>query len=117
MSSSIEYIRAGTLRVLAVTTATRSPALPDIPTVNEFVPGYESSFWTGIGAPKNTPAEIVGKLNKETNAALADAKMKARLAELGSTALPGSPADFGKLIVDETEKWAKVVKFANMKPE
>jgi tripartite-type tricarboxylate transporter receptor subunit TctC len=117
MSSSIEYIRAGKLRVLAVTTATRSPALPDIPTVNEFVPGYESSFWTGIGAPKNTPAEIVGKLNKETNAALADAKMKARLAELGSTALPGSPADFGKLIVDETEKWAKVVKFANMKPE
>ena len=117
MSSSIEYIRAGKLRVLAVTTATRSPALPDVPTVNEFVPGYESSFWTGIGAPKNTPAEIVDKLNKEINAALADPKMKARLAELGSTALPGSPADFGKLIVDETEKWGKVVKFANIKPD
>ena len=117
MSSSIEYIRAGKLRVLAVTTATRSPALPDVPTVNEFVPGYEASFWTGIGAPKNTPAEIVDKLNKEINAALADPKMKARLAELGSTALPGSPADFGKLIVDETEKWAKVVKFANIKPD
>jgi len=95
MSSSIEYVRTGKLRALAVTTATRSPVLPDIPTVAEFVPGYESSFWTGVGAPKNTPAEIVDKLNKEINAALADPKMKARLAELGATALPGSPVDFG----------------------
>jgi len=115
MSSSIEYVRGGKLRALAVTTATRSPVLPDIPTVAEFVPGYESSFWTGVGAPKNTPAEIVDKLNKEINATLADPKMKARLAELGATALPGSPADFGKLLADETEKWAKVVKFAGVK--
>ena len=117
MSSSIEYVRAGKLRALAVTTATRSPVLPDIPTVNEFVPGYESSFWTGIGAPKNTPAEIVDKLNKEINAALADPKMKARLAELGATALPGSPTEFGKLIADKTEKWGKVVRTANIKAE
>jgi tripartite-type tricarboxylate transporter receptor subunit TctC len=117
MSSSIEYLRAGKLRALAVTTATRSPVLPDIPTVTEFVPGYEASFWTGIGAPKNTPAEIVDKLNKEINAALADAKMKARLAEWGATALPGSPTDFGKLIADETDKWGKVVRAANIKPQ
>jgi tripartite-type tricarboxylate transporter receptor subunit TctC len=117
MSSSIEYVRAGKLRALAVTTATRSPVLPDIPTVAEFVPGYEASFWTGIGAPKNTRAEIVDKLNKEINAALADAKMKARLAELGVTALPGSPADFNKLIADETEKWAKVIRAAGIKAE
>ena len=117
MPSSIEYIRAGKLRALAVTTATRSEVLPDIPTVGEFVPGYEASFWTGIGAPKNTPAEIVDKLNKEINAALADPKMKARLAELGGTALPGSPADFGKLIADETEKWGKVIRAANIKAE
>ena len=117
MSSSIEYVRGGKLRALAVTTATRSPVLPDIPTVAEFVPGYESSFWTGVGAPKNTPAEIVDKLNKEINAALADSKMKARLAELGATALPGSPADFGKLLADETEKSAKVVKFAGVKAD
>ena len=117
MSSSIEYVRGGKLRALAVTTATRSPVLPDIPTVAEFVPGYESSFWTGVGAPKSTPAEIVDKLNKEINAALADPKMKARFAELGATALPGSPADFGKLLVDETEKSAKVVKFAGVKAD
>ena len=117
MSSSIEYVRGGKLRALAVTSATRSPVLPDIPTVAEFVPGYESSFWTGVGAPKNTPAEIVDKLNKEINAALADPKMKARLAELGATALPGSPADFGRLIADETEKGAKVVKFAGVKAD
>jgi len=117
MSSSIEYVRGGKLRALAVTTATRSPVLPDIPTVAEFVPGYESSFWTGVGAPKNTPAEIVDKLNKEINAALADSKMKTRLAELGATALPGSPADFGKLLADETEKSAKVVKFAGVKAD
>jgi tripartite-type tricarboxylate transporter receptor subunit TctC len=117
MSSSIEYVRAGKLRALAVTTATRSPALPDIPTVAEFVPGYESSFWTGLGAPKNTPAEIVDKLNKEINAALANPKFKARLADLGGAPLVGSPAEFGKLIADETEKWAKVIKFSGVKPD
>ena len=117
MSSSIEYVRAGKLRALAVTTATRSPVLPDIPTVAEFVPGYESSFWTGVGAPRNTPADIVEKLNKEINVALADPKMRARLADLGGTPLPGSPAQFGKLIVDETEKWGKVIKFAGIKPQ
>jgi tripartite-type tricarboxylate transporter receptor subunit TctC len=117
MSSSIEYVRAGKLRALAVTVMTRSPVLPDLPTVAEFLPGYEFSFWTGIGAPRNTPAEIVDKLNTEINAALADPKMKARLAEWGATALPGSPADFGKLIAEETEKWGKVVKFAGVKSD
>ena len=116
-ASSLEYVRAGKLRALAVTTTTRSPVLPDIPTVAEFVPGYEFSFWTGVGAPRNTPAEIVDKLNTEINAALADPKMKARLAEWGATALPGSPADFGKLIAEETEKWGKVVKFAGVKAD
>ena len=100
-----------------MTTATRLEALPDIPTVGEFVPGYEASAWFGIGAPKDTPAEIVDKLNKEINAGLADPKIKARLAELGGTVLAGSPADFGKLIADETEKWAKVIKFAGIKAE
>src|SRR5262252_1806050 len=108
MSSSIEYVRAGKLRALAVTTATQLPTLPDTPTLAESVPGYEFSFWTGVGAPKNTPTEIVGKLNREINAALADPKMKARLADLGVTALPGSPADFGKFIAEETLKWGKV---------
>jgi len=117
MSSSIEYVRAGKLRALAVTTATRSPVLPDIPTVNEFVPGYESSFWSGIGAPRNTPAEIIDKLNKAINAGFADPKLKARLADLGSTALAGSPADFGQLIADETEKWGKLIRAANIKAE
>jgi tripartite-type tricarboxylate transporter receptor subunit TctC len=117
ISSSIEYVRAGNLRALAVTTATRSPVLPDIPTVAEFVPGYESSFFLGLVAPKNTPTEIVDKLNKEINAGLADPKMKARLAELGVTAIPGAPADFGKLLAEETEKWAKVIRAANIKPE
>jgi len=115
--SSIEYIRSGKLRALAVTTATRLDVLPDVPTVGEFVPGYEASTWNGIGAPKNTPAEIVDKLNKEINAALADPKMKAQLADLGATALVGSPADFGKLIAEETVKWAKVVKIAGIKVE
>src|SRR5262245_10985752 len=115
--SSIAHIRAGKLRPLAVTTSTRSEALPDIPTVGDFVPGYEASLWLGVGAPKNTPTEIVDKLNKEINAGLADPKMKARLEELGATTLPGSPADFGKLIADETEKWAKVIRAANIKPE
>ena len=100
-----------------MTTATRSEALPDIPTVSDFVPGYEASQWFGVGAPKNTPIEIIDKLNKEINAGLADPKIKARLADLGGTLLAGSPADFGKLIADETEKWGKVVKFAGLKPE
>jgi len=117
MSSSIEYVRAGKLRALAVTTATRSPVLPDIPTVGEFVPGYEASFWYGIVAPKNTPAEIAEKLNKEINRAIADPKMRARLAEWGATALAGSPADLGKLIAEETEKWAKVIRAAGIRAE
>jgi tripartite-type tricarboxylate transporter receptor subunit TctC len=117
MGSSVEYISAGKLRALAVTTATRSEALPDIPTMNEFVPGYEASAFYGLGGPKNTPAEIVDRLNKEINAALADSKIKARLAELGGTVLPGSPADFGKLIADETEKWGKVIRATNIKAE
>jgi tripartite-type tricarboxylate transporter receptor subunit TctC len=116
IAGSIEYVRAGTLRALAVTTAKRSEALPDLPTVGEFVPGYEASAVWGVGAPRNTPAEIVDKLNKEINAGLANPEIKARL-ELGGTVLPGSPTDFGKLIADETEKWGKVVKFANIKPE
>ena len=115
--ASIEYIRAGRLRALAVTTATRSEALPDIPTVAEIVPGYEASQWFGVGAPKGTPAEIVAKLNEEINVSLADPKMKARLADLGGTPLPGSPADFSKLIAEDTEKWAKVIRAANIKPE
>jgi tripartite-type tricarboxylate transporter receptor subunit TctC len=115
--SSIQYIRAGRLRALAVTTAARSHELTDIPTVGEFVPGYEASQWFGIGAPKATPAEIVEKLNKEINAGLADPKIKARLADLGGDVLALSPADFGKLIADETEKWAKVVKFAGIRPQ
>jgi tripartite-type tricarboxylate transporter receptor subunit TctC len=117
MVSSLEHIRAGKVRALAVTTATRSAALPDIPTVGESVAGYEASAWWGIGAPRNTPVEIIEKLNKEINAALADPKIKAQLADLGGTTLGGSPGDFGKLIADETEKWAKVVKFAGIKPD
>ena len=117
IAASIEPIRAGKLRALAVTTSTRSEALPDIPTVGEFVPGFESSGWIGFGAPKGTPIEIVDKLNKEINAALADPKMKARLADLGCTPLTLSPANFGKLIVADTEKWAKVIRAANIKPE
>jgi tripartite-type tricarboxylate transporter receptor subunit TctC len=116
-ASSIEYIRAGRPRALAVTAATRSEALPDIPTVGEFVPDYEASNWYGLGAPKNTPAEIVEKLNKEINAGLADLKIKARLADLGNAPLALSPADFGKLIAEETEKWAKVVKFSGAKAD
>jgi tripartite-type tricarboxylate transporter receptor subunit TctC len=117
LPASIEYIKAGKLRALAVTTATRSETLPGIPTMGEFVPGYESPTWYGVGVPKNTPAEIVDKLNKEVNAALADPKMKARLADLGGVALPGSSAEFDKFIAEETEKWAKVVKFSGAKAD
>jgi tripartite-type tricarboxylate transporter receptor subunit TctC len=115
--ASIEYIKAGTLRALAVTTATRSDALPDIPTVAEFVPGYEASQWFGVGVSKNTPAAIVDKLNEEINAALADPKMKAKLADLGGTPLLGSSADFAKFIAEESEKWGKVVKFVGIKAD
>jgi tripartite-type tricarboxylate transporter receptor subunit TctC len=113
----IAQVKAGKLRALAVTTATRSEVLPDVPAVGEFVPGYEASVWFGLGAPNGTPAEIIDTLNKEINAALADPKIKARMAESGGNALAGSPADFGKLIANETEKWAKVVRAANIKPD
>jgi tripartite-type tricarboxylate transporter receptor subunit TctC len=116
-TSSIEYIKSGKLRALAVTGATRSELLPDIPTVGEFVPGYKASNIRGVGAPKNTSAEIVAKLNMEINAALADPKIRARLADVGGTPIPMTPADFGKLIADETEKWRKVVRAANIKAE
>jgi tripartite-type tricarboxylate transporter receptor subunit TctC len=115
--SSIEYIKAGKLRALAVTTATRSEALPDIPTLSEFVPGYEATSVYGLGGPKNMPAAIVEKFNRAVNTILAEPRMQARLAELGGTALPGSSADFGKLIAEETEKWAKVIRAANIKAE
>jgi tripartite-type tricarboxylate transporter receptor subunit TctC len=117
LPASIEQIRAGKLRALAVTTRKRPDALPDIPTVADFVPGFDASAWVALGAPKNTPSQIIDKLNSEINAALADPKIKARAAELGATVLPGSPADFDKLVAEETEKWAKVVKFAGIKPE
>ncbi|HEY2226799.1 MAG TPA: tripartite tricarboxylate transporter substrate binding protein [Xanthobacteraceae bacterium] len=115
--AAIEYIRAGKLRALAVTTATRSEQLPDIPTVAEFVPGYEASQWYGIGAPKNTPAEIVTRLNTEINAALADPKLQARFNDLGGIPTPMTPAEFGKFVADETVKWGKVVRAGNIKPE
>ncbi|HZL39592.1 MAG TPA: tripartite tricarboxylate transporter substrate binding protein [Pseudolabrys sp.] len=114
--ASMAHIRSGRLRALAVTTTTRADALPDLPTVADFVPGYEATSWFGIGAPKNTPPEIIATLNEGINAAIADPKIKARLIDLGGTVLPGSPADFGKLIATETEKWAKVVKFSGAKP-
>ena len=117
LGGAMGHIRAGRLRALAVITATRWETLPDLPTVGEFVPGYEASSGWGLGAPRNTPTDIVDLLNKEINAALADPKMRARLADLGGTALSGSPADFGKLIADETDKWAKVIKFAGIKLE
>jgi tripartite-type tricarboxylate transporter receptor subunit TctC len=117
MTSSLEYVKAGSLRALAVTTATRSEALPEISTVSDFVPGFETSDWGGVSGPKGTPAEIIDRLNKEINAGLADPKIKARFADLGATVIPGSPADFGKLIAEETEKWAKVVRFAGIKAE
>ena len=117
MPASIEYVRAGKLRPLAVTSARRSELLPDLPTVGDFVPGYETNAWAGVGAPKNTPAEIIDRLNKEINAGLADPKIKARVADMGGTVLAGSPADFGKFIAHETEKWGKVVKFSGAKPD
>jgi tripartite-type tricarboxylate transporter receptor subunit TctC len=117
LASSIAYIRAGTLRGLAVTGAMRSDALPDLPTVGEFVPGYEVTAWYGVGAPKGTPAEVIANLNKEIDAGLADPEMMARFADLGDVQMPMSAAAFGKLIADETEKWGKVVKFAGIKPE
>ena len=117
LTVAIEHIRSGKLRALAVAAATRSDVLPDIPTVSDFVPGYEASAFWGVGAPRTTPAEIVDKLNKEINTALGDPTFKARLADVGGSALSGSPADFGKLIADETEKWGKVIRAANIKPE
>lgn len=117
MPASIEYIRAGKLRALAVTTATRSDALPGIPTVGEFVPGYQATAWGGFGAPKNTPAEIIEKLNKEINAGLADPNMKARLVDLGGTPIPMTPTEFGTFIANETKKWARVVKFFGANPD
>jgi tripartite-type tricarboxylate transporter receptor subunit TctC len=117
MPAVIELIKAGKLRALGVTTAARSDQLPDVPPIGDFVPGYEASQWYGIGAPKGTPADVIERLNKETNTVLADPKIKARLAELGASVLTGSPADFGKLIVDETAKWAKVVKISGVKAD
>ena len=117
MPAVIELIKGGKLRALAVTTAARSPQLPDVPTVADFVAGYEASQWYGLAAPRATPTDVIARLNRETNAVLADPKMQARLAELGATVLSGTPAKFGKLIADETEKWAKVVKLSGAKAE
>ncbi|HTP92699.1 MAG TPA: tripartite tricarboxylate transporter substrate binding protein [Xanthobacteraceae bacterium] len=117
MPASIEYVKAGALRALAVTTTTRSDIMPDVASLNDFVPGYEASTWYGVGAPKNTPEEIIDMLNREINAALADPQIRSRLVALGGMVLAGSPADFGKLITDETAKWAKVVKFADIHAE
>jgi tripartite-type tricarboxylate transporter receptor subunit TctC len=117
VSESIEHIKAGKLRALAVTSATRLDVLPDVPTVGDFVPGYEASGFAGIGAPKNTPAEIIDMLNKELNAGLADSKIKSRIVELGGTVLGGSPAEFGTIISEATEKWARVIKFVGIKAE
>ena len=117
MSASLQYVRAAKLRALGVATKTRQAALPDVPTVAEFVPGYEASFWTGIAAPKGTPREIVDKLNKAVNAGLDDPNVKARLTEWGATALAGSPADFARFVADETEKWGEVIRAANIKAE
>jgi tripartite-type tricarboxylate transporter receptor subunit TctC len=117
MPETIEYIRAGKVRPLAVTTAARAEALPDVPSAADVVPGFDASVWFGVGAPTNTPAEIIERLNKEINAGLADTRLKARFAELGSTVFPGSPAEFGRFIADETEKWGKVVKFSGAKPD
>jgi tripartite-type tricarboxylate transporter receptor subunit TctC len=117
MAASIEYVRAGSLRALAITTRTRTDALPDIPTVGEFVPGYEATSVYGLAGPKNMPSVIIERLNKEINAGLADPKIKARLGVFGGEVLVLSPADFGRLLADETEKWGKVIRAANIKPE
>jgi tripartite-type tricarboxylate transporter receptor subunit TctC len=117
LPASIEHIRAGKLRALAVTTAMRSEVLPNVPTVGDFLPGYEASGWQGVVAPKNTPTEIIEKLNKELNAALADPKIKARIAELGTAVFPTSPTEFGNFIAEETEKWGKVIRALKIKPE
>jgi tripartite-type tricarboxylate transporter receptor subunit TctC len=117
LPASIEFIKAGRVRALAVTTVSRSEALPELPTVGEFVPGYEASPWWGVGAPKGTPSEIIDKLNKEINAALADSRIKTRLAELGASVLSGEPAAFGKHLAEETKKWAAVVKFSGAKAD
>src|SRR6202045_2605847 len=117
IAGSIEYVRTGKLRALAVTTAMRSEALPDVPTVSEFVPGFEAGDWLGVGAPRNTAPGIIDRPNKESTAGVADPKIRARFADLGGTALPLTPAEFGKLVADETEKWAKVIRAANIKPE
>jgi tripartite-type tricarboxylate transporter receptor subunit TctC len=117
LPTSAEYVKTGKLRGLAVTSTTRSEVLPDLPTVSQFVPGYEASAWYGIGVPKDTPAEIIDKLNKTVNAILEDPASKVRFGELGASLLPGSPADFGKLVAEETEKWAKVVKFCGVKAD
>src|SRR6516162_9682856 len=117
LPGSIGFIRQGKLRALAVTTTARSPALPDLPALAEFIPGYEASAWYGVSAPRNTPQAVIGKLNKEINAGLADPALQARLVDLGGMIVPGSPADFGKLVRDETEKWAKVIKFAGIKSQ
>jgi tripartite-type tricarboxylate transporter receptor subunit TctC len=117
MAGSLEYIKLGKLRALATTGATRSEMLPDIPTVGEFLPGFEASFFNGVGVPKNTPAAIIERLNKEINAGLADTQLKARLADMGGIVLAGSPAEFGQFIAAETEKWGKVIRFAGIKPQ
>jgi tripartite-type tricarboxylate transporter receptor subunit TctC len=117
LSGSAEYVRSGRLRALAVTTSTRSDVLPDVPTIDEYIPGYEASSWCGLGAPRNTPTVVLEKLNEVVNEGLKDPRLKARLADLGGSELPGPPQDFGKLVSDETDKWAKIVKFANLKPE
>jgi tripartite-type tricarboxylate transporter receptor subunit TctC len=115
LPASIPHIKSGALRALAVTTVTRSEALPDVPTMGEFVAGYEASGWTGLCAPKGTPADVIARLNTVTNAGLADPRIKARFAELGATTLAGSPAEFGKLIASETEKWGRVIRAANIR--
>jgi len=117
MGSTVEYIKAGKVRPLAVTTATRWEAMRDIPTLSESLPGYDAAVWIGFGAPKDTPREIIEKLNKEINAALAEPNLKMRFAELASSVVGGSPAEYGRLLADETEKWAKVIKLAGIKPE
>jgi tripartite-type tricarboxylate transporter receptor subunit TctC len=117
LSTSIEHIRAGKLRALALTSTKRSDLLPDVPTVGEFVPRYEATSWQGVGAPKGTPTEIIDKLNREINAGLADPKLVSRIADLGSSAFANSPNEFGKFIAEDTERWGKVVKFAGIKPD